>query len=1288
MPGTSVTIALDRFTTFGDLLRYLRRRTGCTQREFSIAVGYSDTQISRLEQNERMPDLATVTARFLPALHLEDQPEIATRLLELAASVRREDAPASGIAPYKGLYYFDEADAEWFFGRDVLTGKLVERLTTRLESDQRILAIVGASGSGKSSVVRAGLIPALRWQQPSSNWAIYVLTPTTHPLEALAAGLYGDIRQGPPVRQFVQAMAQDPQTLQQALQRSADDTATTVLIIMDQFEELFTLCRNEAEQASFIDNLLCAAFHPGGRAILVIVLRADFYAHCARFDLLRQVLAQHQEYIGPMKNEELRRAIEEPARRGHWEFEPGLVELLLHEVGATVGHSAEPGALPLLSHALLTTWQRRRGRMLTFSGYTATGGVRGAIAETAEAVFYDRLESGQRNIARQVFLRLTELGDDPATADTCRRVSFSELVSTPEDRETIHEVLSTLADARLVTMYHDTVEVAHEALIRAWPTLRGWLEDDRESLRLQRHLTLAAQEWDALGRDPGWLYRGARLAQAIEWAVAHPSDLNLLEQSFLDVSRALAEKEATERDAQRQRELEAACQLAETERVRAEEQAHANRRLRRQAVYLALALVIAGVLAVTALAFGQRAVQAGRLASSRELAAAGVNNLQVDPERSLLLALEALNQANTLEARNALHQALPEMHLLRTILAHPVGIPDIAYSPDGLRLASIGEDGISKGWDVGSGQELLALSGEPGEPGSSITFSPDGRDLATAWATRVTLWDSASGKKLFTLSGHSIGTTVGYNLGVGQISFSPDGSRLAVANMDGASKVWDLATQAELISLAAGLQPAKAIAYSPDGSRLATAGDDGIVKVWDASSGVNLLSLSVGGVIHSVAFDRTGVRLAAASEEGTVKVWQAMTGEVLLSLPRLSGLYGIAFLADGSLATAGQDGTARVWDSVFGQQLLTLAGPTSTVISVEGSPDGSRIATSAYDGSIRIWDAAPGREVMTILGHSGIIWDAAFSPDGQSIASVSADGTARLWDAQTGQLRLALSQASDPVDGLTGLAFSPDGRRIATGSMTGMVTLWDSATGEIQAVLGGHKNFVVGLAFSPDGTRLASASWDGTARVWDLAHGGEISIFTGHDSQALLTNIAFSPDGQRVFTSGTDKTVRLWEAATGQQVKVFSGEGKEIYGLALSADGNRLAIGSQDGGITVWDVGSGKKLQALSGHAGIVVRLAFDRDGARLASASFDKLARVWDVSSGEELFGLYGNLSNVFGVSFSPDGAHLVTAGADGNLRIYALQLDDLLALARARLTRGLALNECRKFLHRQTCP
>ena len=354
-------------------------------------------------------------------------------------------------------------------------------------------------------------------------------------------------------------------------------------------------------------------------------------------------------------------------------------------------------------------------------------------------------------------MRLTELGGDTVNAGTRRRVNFEELVSRPEDREIVQEVLLALADSRLITTDKETAEVAHEALIREWPTLRGWLEEDRERLRLHRRLVDAAQEWELLGRDPDGLYRGARLAQALEWSATYSTEMNALERTFLNASAVLAENEAIERDTQRARELEAARQLAETERLHAEAQAHSNKRLRLRAIFLALALIVAGSLAIAAIFFGVRAVHAGQLAASRELASAAINNINIDPERSVLLALEALKKSDTLEARNALHQLLPELHLLHSLPAHVNGAVDVTFSPDGNHIASIGEDQTAKIWDSHSGELLLRLESAAGEFSSNIAFSPDGKLLATAWVTQVELWDLASSKVIMNLGGEFCG---------------------------------------------------------------------------------------------------------------------------------------------------------------------------------------------------------------------------------------------------------------------------------------------------------------------------------------------------------------------------------------------------------------------------------------------------------------------------------------------------------------------------------------------------
>jgi tetratricopeptide (TPR) repeat protein len=462
--------------------------------------------------------------------------------------------PEPGDPPYKGLQYFREDDADHFFGRELLTARIINRLAA-----SSFLAVIGASGSGKSSLVRAGVIPALRrglrladGSVPpvnSARWLVRVLTPTAHPLLSLAAAL---LPEGEQIPALTQDLEKNPAALSLTARRLlARADSPSLLLVIDQFEEVFTQCHNEDERLAFINNLLATADPLDSQPVTILLLmRADFYASLARYDRLRSLVSARQEFIGAMSREELFRAIVQPAALGGWKIQEGLVEVMLDDIGE------EPGALPLLSHALLETWNRRRGRTLTLSGYRESGGVRGAIAQTAETIFRQRLSSEQQEIARVIFIHLVDLEDD--ARDTRRRAAFSELITRATDPVMIEAVLAILTDARLVTTgtlepgETKVVEVAHEALIREWPTLRQWLDENRAGLILHRQITEDTGAWLRLERDPGSLYRGARLRQALAWVQQNPAIASLDELAFLDASSQVAAAEA-ERDRQLQR---------------------------------------------------------------------------------------------------------------------------------------------------------------------------------------------------------------------------------------------------------------------------------------------------------------------------------------------------------------------------------------------------------------------------------------------------------------------------------------------------------------------------------------------------------------------------------------------------------------------------------------------------------------------------------------------------------------------------------------------------------------
>lgn len=1292
MPAGEFTFALERFTSFGDLLKFLRRRAGLTQRELSIAVGYSHAQISRLELDQRQPDLATITARFIPALDLEGESEVAARLLELAAGAPRRENPLPGPVPYKGLRFFEEADAGLFFGREALASELAERLRALLSASPapRFLAIVGASGSGKSSLVQAGLIPLLRKSQPFSRGQILCLAPTSRPLQALAAGLCPPETPLSAVAALIDDLGSDRRTLHLAAARLSDARSTAgdarpqpLLLVIDPFEEVFTLTADETERRAFINNLMTAAGEIGGTVTVLLALRADFYARCAPYPLLRDALASQQAYIGPLDAAALRRAIEEPARLGGWELEAGLVDILLQDVGADGARQPEPGFLPLLSHALLETWQRRSGRRLTVSCYLSTGGVRGAIADTADAVYHDELDERQRAAARSLFLHLVQIGEGEGGVDTRRQMTFEEFARFPGEATLAQEVLNRLADARLIVVDHGAVELAHEALIREWPTLRSWLDGDREGLLIHRHLTLAAAGWERRDRDAGDLYRGARLAQAASWAGEHSADLSGLEQEFLAASAGFAAQEEAGRQAQRRHELEIAQALAETQRSAAAS-------LRRRAVYLSIAFVLALLMTGVALFQGELARRSAvtaqnerRLANGRELAAASVSNLEIDPERSILLALQAVSTTRAVdgtvlpEAEEALHRSILFSQVRQTLTGHADRVLSAAFSPDGTRLASIESDGTTILWQAANGKELLRLPGVtvPGDAIGTqrIAYGPDGNRLVTGDSSLVKVWDAASGKLVMELSGHTGD--------VWAVAFSPDGKLLASGGVDASVRIWDAATGAVRHVLTGHQAAIECLAFRPGGQQLVTAGDDQTLKVWDTLTGELAAERSdFTAEIYGAAYSSDGQFLAAGNQEG-LRVWEAdsVQGPAVLTIPE--DVANVAFSPDGTRLAGITGSLLKLWDAHTGQELLKLAGHNGWVSGLAFSPDGKSLATSSLDRTVKIWSLAPGLEDITLAGQGT---RAVYSPDGTRIATAGPGGSVQIWDAATGEASLTLAGHTALV---MGVAFRADGKRLASGSFDQTVKVWDLTTGQLLFTLSGHQAAVRDVAYSPDGKWIATASFDESARLWDAETGREVLSLTGH--AGLVLGVAFSPDGARLATSSTDGTAKIWDTAAGRLIATLEGHQAAIPDIAFSPNGLWLATGSGDGTVKVRDAQTGKELLVLSGHTSEIQSVAFSADSRLVASGSGDNTAKVWDAQTGAELHTLPGSQGGVTSVSFDPlSGSRLVVGSTDGTVRVFLLEIEDLIALAQTRVTRWLLPWECLKFLHQQACP
>jgi WD40 repeat protein/DNA-binding SARP family transcriptional activator len=1256
--------------------------------------------------------------------------------LELPAVVPKPEVqpppPAPGEPPFKGLAFFDVADADLFFGREALTARLVQRVRASVEDETggRFLAVVGTSGSGKSSLVRAGLVAALQRGVPQAGgtrppegshlWPVAIFTPTANPLESLAVGLTRDIESVSATAMLIDDLARDPRSLHLHARRtlSSYPAGRRLLLVVDQFEELFTQCRDPVQRRAFIDNLLTAAGGGEGPTVVVITLRADFYHRCAQFETLRQALEDHQIYIGPMTREELRRAIEEPARAGGWDLEPGLVDLLLRDVGR------EPGALPLLSHTLLETWKRRQGRTLTLHGYTDAGAVHGAIAKTAEAV-YQQLDARQQAIARDIFLRLTELGegsgDGGSVLFTRRRAALDELFPRPEDAGAVEAVLKILADARLITTERETVQVAHEALIRAWPALREWLEESRSDVRMQRLLAAAAGEWAGSGGERSYLLRGTRLAQFEGWAEGTVVALTQDELAYLDAS------------------LEERRQRHAAERARQERERGLERRARRVlrglvAVFLAAA-VISGGLAIWA--NGQRrraeaAEQDALVQASIGLASRAMLELEGSyPERSVLLALEALeNYPYTWQAERALGQAVLGSKL-RLLLQHVSAVNSAEWSADGSRILSV-TDVVAKVWDASApldtganpssatyGEELVTLSGHE-DWVVMATWSPSEEHILTASTDGTAkVWDASAssatyGECLLTLTGHAdpVGTAV----------WSPTGELVVGADWGGTVLVWDVAaaldkglepsagaTAEPLFNLSGHSDAVVWAAWSPDGSRIVTASDDGTARVWDVSAssptrGQELLTLS-GHTdrVEWAAWSPDGSRVVTASYDDTVRVWDvwaaltagASTGVEILTFASpgvelipyseesRSAAPRAAWSPTGDrIATGSGDATAQVWDvsassPTYGERLLTLEGHTERIQHLAWSPDGSRIATASMDGTARIWDASAssptyGEELVTLFGHAAPVVKAAWSPVGDRILTAGYDGAVKVWDPDPALLTLS---GLEDAEGC--LVWSRGGVQVAMGLYDGRAKVWDVSaalnaganTGEERLLLV-NPDRALGVcpqAWSPSGDHLLTTSMGGAsgdpevrARVWDAASGEALVALVGHSGDVWWAE--WSPDGTRIVTGGAaDDTARVWDASAssptyGDELLTFADHHGGVTNVAWSPDGKTIATSSFDATAKIWDAATGQVIRDLypEGHKMPVSAVSWSPDGDRIASFTYDGMGRIWDATTGEELVTLTGQAHEVWKMRWSRSAERIFTYGRDPTIRVW----------------------------------
>ncbi|MET8199962.1 nSTAND1 domain-containing NTPase [Micromonospora taraxaci] len=1218
-------------------LRQLRERAGNpSYRLLARRAHFSASTLAEAAKGDRLPSLE-VTLAYAQACG-GDLAEWRARWSATAAATSTSDTATTTVerCPYQGLTAFQPEQAEMFFGRT----ELVERLLTQVDR-RRITAVVGPSGSGKSSLLRAGLLGAVVAEAGlAQRWRTMLLTPTDRPLAALAAEVAK--LTGRDAHQIRSDLATDVTALDIAVRDNlvGGPPQARALLVVDQFEEVFTLCTDKAERRLFIEALLDAAHGPHRRTTVVLGVRADFLAHLMQHPHLTDAL--HDDaylLVRPVTAADLREIILRPAALVGMSVEPDLLSTVLADA------AEEPGALPLVSHALLETWHRRRGPALTLSAYQTSGGVRGAIAQTAERVHGD-FSAVEQQAARRIFLRLAALGD--GTEDTRRPIMRTELDGIA-DETVASRVLDQLAEARLVVMGDGTVEVAHEALIRAWPRLHRWLTDDRATLLTHRRLTEAAHTWAAIDHDAGALYRGTQLLAAQTLAEDHPGELNQLESAFLRASSALVEAEQT--SARRQARL-------------------FKRLVAGMSALLVLALLGGGI----AVRQRQDARRQQVTALSSELSLQARSLLATDPDLAGLLAVEADERHSTTETRGSVLSAASAPRRTELNVGGP-SIYTVAFNPDHSLLASAAGDGTIGLWDTARGDRVATLAGHTGRA-EDVAFADSGKLLASIGIDggigSIIVWDVSTRREKTRFTENGIGSSM---------AFSPDGSKLAVGLAGGpdasanAGRAGDIA----LYDLRAGTRTllrehqstVRSLTFSHDGRLLVST--DGVEHpvAWRVDTGTVQARLPAEHVF-SVAFSPSGYVLAGSADDRGVYLWD-LAGDQPVALPSLplSGRYAwtISAPADGTLAVADENGAITIWDLRLRESVQTYQdrGRTETV-SVALSEDGTMLASAGFNGTIVLHDRAD----TPFGGFVAQVKDVKVSPDGSTVASAGGDGAVRLWDTD-GRPVAVLGGHPDEVQAV---AFSPDGLRLAAVTRNNIVTIWDLPRRRhaLPPIRSRGVGASTDVAVDPAGRLVAAATLG--PFIWDVGDITKPTEITARFRSQIVTSLAFAPDGRRLLGASVGGYINTWDVTTGKLLSRVNSRQGTVQDIAVSPDGTLFATAGDSRTIKLWDATTGSELAVLQGHTAPIQVLAFSRDGHRIASAGDDRTISVWDTGTRRHVATLTGHTARIRGLAFTANGA-LVSGAEDGRIVRWSFDLDAAKAQICAAAGRELSRQE-----------
>ncbi|MFN6485767.1 MULTISPECIES: caspase family protein [unclassified Nostoc] len=1208
-----------------------------------------------------------------------------------------------GVCPYMGLSAFLEEDSQYFYGREALTQQLIHQLR-----DRSFLAVIGASGSGKSSIVQAGVIPQLRLgkQIPSSEqWWIGSIRPGANPLEALARRLGGGGRgQG---RQTIQNSKFKIQNEESILLPSADARGLAnatlscllppasphlllegifhqgvegfvywirnqphrvVVLVVDQFEEIFTLAPTP-DRELFLELLLGAVQYAGDRFKLIITLRADFIASCLEVPALAKALQDLSVLVPPkLSLDDYRRMILNPAQQVGLKVEPELVEVLLRELN----HS--PGDLPLLEFVLEQLWQHRVAGELTLQTYQEQlGGIQGALERSSQAV-YESFDSQMQECAKWIFLSLTQLGE--GTEDTRRRVHKSELIVKKYPAALVEKTLNALTAAKLVVMNLEEEVTKGQSrqgepenisppappaspAPRSLSVAEVLLPYSPSPITVEVAHEILIRHWSTLrwwleeNRDR--LRKQRQIEQASQLWLQRSQQADFLLQGVrLAEAEDIYIKYTDELSADVQRFIEACL-------VQRKQQQQQEKTRLKQAQRAVVALSILGLAAVC---FGSLAYWKSQAAQLREIealnASSQANLLSHQQLEALIASVKAGKQLkNTFVAPadlqtqtlGVLQQVISGTQERNRLEGHSAEVSSVSFSPDGKTIVSASNDKTAIIWGR-DGTKLRTLTGHT-DIVRNVSFSPDGQTIATASFDRtVKLWRTSDGGLIRTLKGHTAEVL--------SLSWSGNGETIATGSADRTAKIWQVSDGHLLRTFSGYKDFVNSVSFSPDGEILAIASADKTVKLWRVSDGLlqkTLLGHSAG--VSSVAFSPDG-QIASASVDKTVRLWRR-DGTLLKIIPaHNAAVLSVNFSHDGqTLASTSADSTIKLWSSQDGSLRQTLLGHSIAVYSASFSPDDQTLVSAGADKTVRLWQR-DNPLFKTLIGSQGQLYSVSFSPDGQ-IATAGQDTTIKLWQ-RDGTLRQTLEGYNTSIyghsDEVYGLAFSPDGETLASASLDHYIKLWRTRDGYMIKTLQGHRSNVNSLSFSPNSQILASASADMTIKLWNIQQKALIKTLQGHTAEVL--SVRFSPDGQVLASSGRDNKVLLWRVKDGKLLYNLPGHTNAVNAISFSPDGQVLASASADKTIKLWQVSNGTLLQTLTGHTDAIYSVSFSPDGKIIASASGDGSIKLWN-REGRELKTLPGHTDAVLSLSFSPDGKFLASASFDGTAKLWRLQSTEL---------------------------